>query len=124
MTAPSSCCSASPTSRRSFSWSLQDNERLVIEIGRIIRQDFLQQNGFDPVDASCSMSKAYGMLQMMIKLYDVAREALESGATVDDVLKNPVIEKISRSRYVPEDEFPAYQQDVMAELEKGFAVPA
>ncbi|HZW98697.1 MAG TPA: V-type ATP synthase subunit A [Trueperaceae bacterium] len=104
--------------------ALQDQERLVIEIGRVLRQDFLQQNGFDPVDASCSMAKAYGMLQMMIKLYDVAREALESGATVDDVLKNPVIEKISRSRYVPEDEFPAYQQDVMSELEKGFAVPA
>ncbi len=104
--------------------ALQDQERLVIEIGRVLRQDFLQQNGFDPVDASCSMSKAYGMLQMMIKLYDVARAALESGATVDDVLKNPVIEKISRSRYVPEDEFPAYQQDVMTELEKGFAVTA
>src|SRR5690606_32754595 len=104
--------------------ALQDQERLVIEIGRVLRQDFLQQNGFDPVDASCSMSKAYGMLQMMISLYDQARSALESGATVDDVLKNPVIEKISRSRYVPEDEFPAYQQDVMTELEKGFAVAA
>src|SRR5690554_6441696 len=104
--------------------ALQDQERLVIEIGRILRQDFLQQNGFDPVDASCSMSKAYGMLKMMIKLYDEARAALEAGATVDDVLKNPVIEKINRSRYVPEDEFPAYQQGVMAELDKGFAVAA
>ncbi len=104
--------------------ALQDQERLVIEIGRILRQDFLQQNGFDPVDASCSMSKAYGMLQMMIRLYDVAREALEGGATVDDVLKNPVIEKINRSRYVAEDEFPAYQQGVMEELAKGFAVAA
>jgi len=104
--------------------ALQDQERLVIEVGRILRQDFLQQNGFDPVDASCSMSKAYGMLKMMIKLYDEARAALEAGATVDDVLKNPVIEKINRSRYVPEDEFPAYQQGVMAELDKGFAVAA
>jgi len=104
--------------------ALQDQERLVIEIGRILRQDFLQQNGFDPVDASCSMSKAYGMLQMMIKLYDEARAALEAGATVDDVLKSPVIEKINRSRYVPEDEFPAYQQGVMEELAKGFAVAA
>src|SRR5690554_118565 len=102
--------------------ALQDQERLVIEIGRILRQDFLQQNGFDPVDASCSMSKAYSMLQMMVRLYDEARAALDAGATVDDVLKSPVTEKVNRSRYVSEDEFPAYQRGVMEELSKGFAV--
>ncbi len=104
--------------------ALQDQERLVIEIGRILRQDFLQQNAFDEVDASCSMTKAYGMLQLMLKLNDQARSALESGATVDDVLKSPVIEKISRSRYVPEDEFEAYRDEVLKELDDAFKVPA
>lgn len=104
--------------------ALQDNERLVIEIGRILRQDFLQQNGFDPVDASCSMSKAYGMLQMIMKLNDVAVEALATGATVDDILRNPVIEKVNRSRYVPEDEFEAYKADTIAQLDQGLAVAA
>ncbi|HRQ10391.1 MAG: V-type ATP synthase subunit A [Trueperaceae bacterium] len=104
--------------------ALQDQERLVIEAGRILRQDFLQQNGFDPVDAACSMTKAYGMLTMMLRLYDQAKAALEAGATVDDILKNPVIEKIQRSRYVAEDEFPDYRSAVMTELDKGFAVPA
>jgi len=104
--------------------ALQDQERLVIEAGRILRQDFLQQNGFDPVDAACSMTKAYGMLTMMLRLYDQAKAALEAGATVDDILKNPVIEKIQRSRYVAEDEFPDYRSAVLTELDKGFAVPA
>ncbi len=104
--------------------ALQDQERLVIEAGRILRQDFLQQNGYDPVDASCSMKKAYGMLQMMLKFYDVARAALDEGATVDEILKNPVIERINRARYVAEDEFSAYQGSVVQELAKGFAVAA
>jgi len=104
--------------------ALQDQERLVIEVGRILRQDFLQQNGFDPVDASCSMSKAYGMLQGMMKFYDVAKSALDEGATVDDILKNPVVEKINRARYVPEDEFAAYLAGIVQELDKGFAVAA
>jgi V/A-type H+/Na+-transporting ATPase subunit A len=82
--------------------ALQDQERLIIEAGRILRQDFLQQNGFDPVDASCSMSKATGMLRMMLKFYDVAKVALERGATTDDILSDPVVEKINRSRYVEE----------------------
>ncbi len=104
--------------------ALQDQERLIIETGRILRQDFLQQNGFDPVDASCSMTKAYGMLQMMVKFYDEARRALEGGATVDDILANPVTEKINRARYTPEDEFEAYKNDVIKELDDGFAVAA
>ncbi|HKI56000.1 MAG TPA: V-type ATP synthase subunit A [Trueperaceae bacterium] len=104
--------------------ALQDQERLVIESGRILRQNFLQQNGFDPVDASCSLHKAYGMLQMMLRFYQDARKALDEGATVDDVLQAPVIEKINRSRYVAEDEFDAYKDGVMEELSKGFAVTA
>ena len=104
--------------------ALQDQERLVIEAGRILRQDFLQQNGFDPIDASCSLDKAYGMLQMMLKFYNEARKALEEGATVDDILGTPVIERISRSRYVPEDEFGAYRDDVLKTLDQGFAVAA
>ncbi len=104
--------------------ALQDQERLIIEVGRVLRQDFLQQNGFDPVDASCSMEKATGMLRMMLKLYDQARAALEAGATVDDILKDPVIEKINRSRYVEEAKFDAYRDDVLQELDGAFAVAA
>jgi len=104
--------------------ALQDQERLIIEVGRVLRQDFLQQNGFDPVDAACSMSKATGMLRMMLKLYDAAKAALEGGATVDDVLKDPVIEKINRSRYVEEEKFDAYRDDVLKQLDGAFAVAA
>ncbi|UCH27928.1 MAG: V-type ATP synthase subunit A [Trueperaceae bacterium] len=104
--------------------ALQDQERLVIEVGRILRQDFLQQNGFDPVDASCSMKKAYGMLQMMVKLNDQAAAFLRDGGTVDEVLQQPVIEKINRARYVPEDEFESYLGDVLGELDTAFSVAA
>ena len=95
-----------------------------LEIGRILRQDFLQQNGFDPVDASSSMPKAYGLLTMMLRFYDQAKAALDGGATVDEILKSPVIEKINRARYVAEDEFPKYREGVMGELEQGFEVAA
>ncbi len=104
--------------------ALQDQERLIIEVGRVLRQDFLQQNGFDPVDASCSLKKAYGMLQMMLKMNSSATEFIEAGGTVDELLANPVMEKINRSRYVPEDEFEAYKNDVLTELDKAFVVAA
>ena len=102
--------------------ALQDQERLVIEMGRILREDFLQQNGFDPIDASCSMEKSYGMLLMMTKLNALAAEFIREGGTVDEVLQQPVVEKISRSRYVPENEFDVYRDEVMGELDTAFAV--
>ena len=104
--------------------ALQDQERLIIEIGRILRQDFLQQNGFDEVDASCSMPKAYGMLQMMLKFYNKARDAVQGGATVDEILEHEVVEKINRARYVAEDEFESYKEDVLNTLDDAYAVPA
>ena len=104
--------------------ALQDQERLVIEMGRILRQDFLQQNGFDPVDASCSMKKAYGMLQLMLKLNDLAGEFIGEGGTVDEVLQQPVIERISRSRYIAEDQFESYRDEVLSELDGAFVVAA
>ena len=100
--------------------ALQDNERLIIETGRMLRQDFLQQNGFDPVDASASMPKNYGLMKMMLKFYDEADAALKQGATIDEIIRNPVIEKLSRARYVAEGEFMAYGESVMDELDTTF----
>jgi V/A-type H+-transporting ATPase subunit A len=104
--------------------ALQDQERLIIEVGRILRQDFLQQNGFDPVDASCSMHKAYGMLQMMLKFNDEAKASLEAGATVDEILAHSVVEDINRARYVAEDEFNAYRDATISKLDSAFKTAA
>lgn len=104
--------------------ALQDNERLIIESGRMLRQDFLQQNGFDPVDASASMPKNYGLMRMMLKYYEKASEAVRKGATIDEILASPVNEKLSRARYVPEGDFANYTTTVLNELDTAFAVKA
>ncbi|WP_414657237.1 V-type ATP synthase subunit A [Deinococcus sp. VB343] len=100
--------------------ALQDNERLIIETGRMLRQDFLQQNGFDPVDASASMPKNYGLMKMFLKFYDEAEQGLKNGLTIDEIIQNPVIEKLARARYTPESEFMAYGEGVMDELDQTF----
>ncbi|MFT2720787.1 V-type ATP synthase subunit A [Deinococcus sp. A31D244] len=100
--------------------ALQDNERLIIEAGRMLRQDFLQQNGFDPVDASASMPKNYGLMKMFLKFYDQAEVALKDGATIDEIVQSPVIEKLARARYTAEGDFAAYRDDVLSELDTTF----
>jgi len=100
--------------------ALQDAERLSLEIGCIAREDFLQQNGYDPVDASCSMPKAYGMMQMIVAMYRQGEQALAKGASISDFLSDPIIEKMGRARYVPEADFPAYKAEFDAQLKNAF----
>ncbi len=105
--------------------ALADNERLSLEVGRIVREDFLQQNGYDKVDASCSMQKAYGMMNMMLELYKAGDAMLSKGGAITDFLDDAAtIEKVGRARFVPEDEFPAYQAEYMKMLETSFRAKA
>jgi V/A-type H+/Na+-transporting ATPase subunit A len=105
--------------------ALQDAERLDLEIGRLFREDFLQQNGYDKVDASCSMSKGYGIMQMILALQKAGRAMLAKGGTIGDFLgAAETLEKIGRARFVPENEFDAYKADFIKSLEAGFAVKA
>ncbi len=100
--------------------ALQDHERLIIEVGRILREDFLQQNGFHEVDAYCSMGKAYGMMGMVRTFYEGAEKGLKEGVPIDEIIQNTVVQKIARARYVPEKDFQSYLQGVLSEIEGAF----
>ena len=61
--------------------ALPDEEQVTIEVARMLREIFLQQNAFDPVDTYCSMEKQYDIM-LSIKLYaDLAYAALKAGVT-------------------------------------------
>jgi len=96
--------------------ALQDHERLIIEVGRILREDFLQQNGFHEIDAYCSMKKAYGIMRMVTTFYQAAEKALKEGVSIDKIIQNPVLQKIARVRYTPEKDFQTYLEGVLNEI--------
>jgi V/A-type H+-transporting ATPase subunit A len=100
--------------------ALQDHERLIIEVGRIVREDFLQQDGFHEIDAYCSMSKAYGIMGMVMAFRREAEGALKEGIPIDEIIQNPVLDKIARARYTAEDRFQPYLEEVLAEIARAF----
>ncbi len=66
--------------------ALPDEEQVTIEVARMIREIFLQQNAYDAVDTFCPMSKQYDMMKA-IKFYaDLARTAQATGATPQQVI--------------------------------------
>lgn len=56
--------------------SLSEDQKLILEIAKIIREDFLQQNAFSDYDYNCPIQKTIGMLKTIITYYDEANQML------------------------------------------------
>jgi V/A-type H+-transporting ATPase subunit A len=105
--------------------ALQDDQRLVIEAGKMLREDFLQQSSFSEVDAYCSLEKAYGMLKAIIAFYDEASAALRRGMAMDDLLNLKQLEEIARMKDVPNESWRAWFEPWLRALPEAFgAKPA
>ena len=84
--------------------SLSPADRLILEVSRTIREDFLHQNAFHEVDTYTSMKKQALMMATIMHFYRESSAALGRGADIDDVEKLPVRERISRMKYLTEEE--------------------
>jgi len=62
--------------------SLAESDKITLEVAKLLRDDFLQQNGFTPYDRYCPFYKTVGMLRNMMLFYTLAQKAVES-STVD-----------------------------------------
>lgn len=79
-------------------------ERFLLEVARSIREDFLLQNAFNELDTYTSLEKQLHMLSIILDFYHLGLRALDSGASLEDILSLPVREDISRMKYIPEQE--------------------
>jgi V/A-type H+-transporting ATPase subunit A len=99
--------------------ALQDNERLVIEAGRMIREDFLQQNAFSKVDGFCPPNKQYGILEVIMDFYDLASQTLRSGKmTIEEIMNLPELEEIHRLKEVEISKFPSHLETILGKISR------
>ncbi|WP_457614165.1 ATP synthase subunit A [Methanopyrus sp.] len=84
--------------------ALPESERLILEVARMIREDFLQQNAFHEVDTYCPPEKQYEMLKTILYFKERAEEAVDKGVPVDEILKLDVIDDIARMKVIPNEE--------------------
>ena len=82
--------------------ALSPADRLKMEAARSIREDFLQQDSFDPTDTYASLKKQYLLMQLVLGYYDRAGDALARGADIETLATLPVREDIGRFKYVDE----------------------
>jgi V/A-type H+-transporting ATPase subunit A len=84
--------------------ALPDSERVLLTIGRMLREDFLRQSAFDEIDAFSSMKKQSLMLRTIMHFADAATEAVLKGVPSDNISSMKVKAEISRMKGVEEKE--------------------
>ena len=96
---------------------LPDDQKLTLEIARVIRLGFLQQNAFHAEDTCVPMEKQFKMMETILYLYEKCRALINRGMPVS-VLKegNNIFEKIISIKYDVAnnqlDKFDQYKQDI------------
>ena len=93
--------------------ALPEKEKNVLDIARILREDFLQQSAFDEIDQYCSIGKQYGMLKAIMELGRAQSTALENGISMSQLQNMSVRQKISRMKEVKEEDFKKYSEETM-----------
>ena len=101
--------------------ALSPADRLTLEAAQSVREDFLQQNAFDEVDAYASLQKQFGMMQLILAYYHQAQKALADGASIDRVAALRVRERIARAKEVPEKDVAQEYAAILTQLEEELA---
>jgi len=60
--------------------SLSEDQKCTLEVARVIREDFLQQNGFTDYDFKCPLAKTIGMMRCIAQFHDLAQKAIASSS--------------------------------------------
>ncbi len=97
---------------------LPDDQKLTLEIARVVRLGFLQQNAFHPEDTCVPMQKQFQMMEIILYLNQKCKELVAMGMPVSVLKSEDIFEKIISIKYdVPNDKpemFEEYRKQVDA----------
>lgn len=96
--------------------ALPESERAILEVTRMIREDYLQQFAFHEVDAYCPIEKQKWMLKAILTYYDMVVEALHRGVTLEQLFKLPFMAEISRLKEIPVKESSAVIEELIKRI--------
>lgn len=78
---------------------LPDDQKLVLEIARVIRLGFLQQNAFHPDDTCVPLEKQSKMMETILYLYKKAKELITIGMPMRILREEHIFEEIIAIKY-------------------------
>ena len=84
--------------------ALPDEEKLILEVARMVKIGILQQNSFDDVDTYCSPEKQFKLMKLQVDFYNKGQQALKDGASLADIRSMDVISLLLKARMDVKDD--------------------
>lgn len=78
---------------------LPDDQKLVIQIARVIRTGFLQQNAFHPDDTYVPLEKQMKMMQVILHMYDVSKKIVSKQVPISKITATGLFEKLIKMKF-------------------------
>ena len=98
--------------------ALSPADQLTLEVARMVREDFLQQNAFTDIDGFSSYDRQKKLLSIILSYDKLCRTAIAQGAPVTKLFDIPAREKIGRAKSVPVEDYPKVYGQIEAEMEQ------
>jgi len=95
------------------------SERVILEVSRMLREDFLQQNAFHEVDSYCESEKQYRMLEIILEFHGFANSLLAGGKSLDDIMDMEIVTEIGRMKYMDGKKFKEMYERSMKKMKAG-----
>jgi V/A-type H+-transporting ATPase subunit A len=96
--------------------ALPEDDRVALAAARLLREVFLQQHAFDPVDAARPAAAQFAMLRATLAAGPGLLAAVEGGTTLAEALESPLIEELRRSKAWTGDDLEPRLADLAARL--------
>jgi len=98
--------------------ALPENDKLVLLAARMIREDFLMQSAYHPVDTYTEPKRTHMMLGTIMRFYDLAKEATETDMPVAEIASSKMLPRISRMKDISNEEFDEYVHTLWSDMDK------
>ncbi len=99
--------------------ALPIDQQLTLEVARMIREFFLQQNAFHDVDTYSDLKLQYDMAKAILNFQEEGKKAISGGAQLEDVVNVPARTDLMRGRF--EEGYDGRIEGLVAEMSKQIA---
>ena len=100
---------------------LPDDQRLVIDVARVVRVGFLQQNAYHQDDTYVPLEKQFLMMKTILHLYEKGKALIAEGKPVGGISKSGLLEKLIKMKYdIPNDRLDMFDEYI-AEIDSVIA---
>jgi len=98
--------------------ALPEEQKLTLEVARMLREIVLQQNAYHPVDTYCPMKRQYMVMKTIRRFADLSKRAVENDVLVEQIANMPLRTRLGKSKF--EENVDGELDAIFSEMDKAF----